>query len=792
MSIETISAPFPGERVLALSPGTAGEASTTALRRPNLFPGRALTEASLGQRQQWQSFHVATRATAWLPGIDNGLEVQIAIERQILEGGGQRQTAWLTVGKGIALAASGEDVVLQRPLHCRLDDLQVAAPAGFFDDGSGVGNIGPEGNLLAREVRATLGTLSDAARTALPPVGVLVLQPVTVDAADLDPLDPCDRSAFEEATADDPSAVEDWRISDAVRLVWYVWPGEWRHLPGLPDVTPEKLRNALAWTVFLAEADLARDDALPWDRFGVPIALLALDTSAAPLLLPLWLDRASVARSGGRARDAHLRRVGAGSALAADPRQPPLRQAQIEQLAEQVAAAGDLPPVELAKGFDRWLPPVGLLPKNCFDPLAQQSSFFPPQFDLDAAPVPVEQLDLAVRANAGLAPLDRHEPESVRLLVPVPLAYWEPRLLIREVVDAEFQRAVDRHLLERARALGARQGLRNKAALLSHALDGQVHDVPLFNADTSATELEGLKPWGPPPSGGGHRSALMTGYHEHYFDGANKPFVVNKGESLFVWVYLDPENPPRTLMLQWHTTLPLASIRAAATGAVAAPRPGAVPTPAPTPAPPAANWEQRAYWGENAIARGTDGTSSRLRVGDLPPVGKWVKLSVAADKLKLGGRGLDGMAFSLLDGRAAFGLAGSLNNHGWNKWFCNFLPDGARALGNEPWDLLSGNDLWAPFDIHDGVVPSLPDIVVQGSDGAVFGAPGAGATSSYRAVPNSGFNVRYLARPGWRGHFLQFSDASFVLKIAEPGSTTSTAPDRLRVWMYLDELTPPR
>ena len=168
-------------------------------------------------------------------------------------------------------------------------------------------------------------------------------------------------------------------------------------------------------------------------------------------------------RQGGRARDARLQR--AGTALAANSRLPSLWQAQIEQFAEQVAAAGDpSPPAsELAEGFGRFLPPVGLLPRNAFDPAARRSDFFPAGFDLDAAPVPVEQLDLAVRGNAALAPLNLASPESVRVLVPVPLQSWDPRLLITETIDPEFQQTLDRFLLNRARALGARQGLRVRA-----------------------------------------------------------------------------------------------------------------------------------------------------------------------------------------------------------------------------------------------------------------------------------------------------------------------------------------
>ena len=166
---------------------------------------------------------------------------------------------------------------------------------------------------------------------------MLVLQPVLVDTADLDPIDPCDRSACDEGTVDDVTAFEDWRIGDAVRLLWYVWPSEWHRM-----LAPEaQLRNALAWTIFQAEAALSSDDTLPWEPWGAAIALVALGASR----LPAWLDRASVVRQGGLARDARLQR--AGTAIAANSRLPSLWQAQIEQFAEQVAAAGDpSPPAE--------------------------------------------------------------------------------------------------------------------------------------------------------------------------------------------------------------------------------------------------------------------------------------------------------------------------------------------------------------------------------------------------------------------------------------------------------------
>ena len=218
--------------------------------------------------------------------------------------------------------------------------------------------------------------------------------------------------------------------------------------------------------IFDAEADLAPGAVLPWEQLGVPVALIALDAQ----LQPLFIDHASVVRRGGYGRDPRL--VVGNTLTTAQWRRAPLWQARIEQMAEQIADAGDPPPpaTALAQSFAR-LPPAGLLPTNALDlkvlPLNAateklSSDFFPGTFELDAVPVPIDGLDLAVREAASLAPIDMVVPDRVRVLVPVPQAVYEPRLLYEEVIDPEFQATLDRVLLARAGALGARQGLRSK------------------------------------------------------------------------------------------------------------------------------------------------------------------------------------------------------------------------------------------------------------------------------------------------------------------------------------------
>ena len=83
-------------------------------------------------------------------------------------------------------------------------------------------------------------------------------------------------------------------------------------------------------------------------------------------------------------------------------------------------------------------------------------------------------------------------------------------------------------------------------------------------------------------------------------------------------------NPPSEVMLQWYDGI----------------------------------WEHRVYWGANVIAWGTDGSASRRYMGALPPTGQWVRLAVPAAQVGLEGHSINGMAFTLYDGRATWDYAG--------------------------------------------------------------------------------------------------------------------------------------
>ncbi|WP_295888562.1 S8 family serine peptidase [uncultured Thiohalocapsa sp.] len=125
-----------------------------------------------------------------------------------------------------------------------------------------------------------------------------------------------------------------------------------------------------------------------------------------------------------------------------------------------------------------------------------------------------------------------------------------------------------------------------------------------------------------------HRSAIAAGIHHHGFKDTTEALAVEAGDMLFTYVYLDPANLPRSLALHFKTT--------------------------------AGTWA-RAYWGEDLQHPNwgfTSGTTEWMPLGALPPSGQWVRLEVSAALLGLEGTELDGMAFSLYDGRATWDYSG--------------------------------------------------------------------------------------------------------------------------------------
>jgi len=105
------------------------------------------------------------------------------------------------------------------------------------------------------------------------------------------------------------------------------------------------------------------------------------------------------------------------------------------------------------------------------------------------------------------------------------------------------------------------------------------------------------------------------GMTQHFFDNAVETLVIQKGDVLVAWVWLDPNDTPDEIMLQFHSRR--------------------------------AGWFHRAYWGANLIGFGADDSTQRRRMGELPAAGEWVKLTVAASDVGLvAGDELSGWAFT--------------------------------------------------------------------------------------------------------------------------------------------------
>ncbi|MFO0904384.1 MAG: PSD1 and planctomycete cytochrome C domain-containing protein [Pirellulales bacterium] len=155
--------------------------------------------------------------------------------------------------------------------------------------------------------------------------------------------------------------------------------------------------------------------------------------------------------------------------------------------------------------------------------------------------------------------------------------------------------------------------------------------VWIDDAAPPGAQLQGDTPWefvaAPQPVLSGEKATKRTapGLSQHFFTGASPGLKVGEGDKLFAYVYLDPANPPKEVMLQWND--------------------GA--------------WEHRAIWGENLIEWGASGTASRLPMGGLPKAGEWVRLEVEAAKVGLApGATINGWAFTQHGGTCYWDKAG--------------------------------------------------------------------------------------------------------------------------------------
>lgn len=622
MSTQPIQNSLLGEHIVALFPESAQQAREIWQRRLNLFEGRTLSDTALLVEQEARAGHLALSGQMISSGVVRGLEVGLEAHRG--EDGG---IDFFTLSPGLGLAATGEDLVVSAPLRIPAREVPLYDPDPPIE--------GP----------GRLGSLIDAESAS---AGVLILKPIIIEEVGKEASnDPCE---------EDPRnyAFEDWQRIDGCRLLFYRWPAAWP----LPPFGPT-WRNLLAYTIFEKERENGSSGYLPWEEVGLAIGLVGCHGGKVQ-----FIDGYSVVRSGGKGRRRALPAAQTGT--------PFLWQARMQQFAEQMAESGlGGTSIESFRTFFRFLPPAGLLPKEAITSVravgaaerAWRDRFFPERFLIEAAPVPLEELDLFLTESISLAPLDLSVPEPVRVLIPVPQSGFDPNLLLVEMLHPDFQEAIDRFVRLRTEWLYRREEMRRREEAIARAITGETPIYP--RPDPERLEEESADPQPPFSSTKAHLSDSFTGLHQHLFTGATSPLIVQPGDRLTAYLYLDPDRLPREVMLQWATI---------------------------------EGWNHRAYWGKSLIDWGEEGTASRRFMGPLPASGEWVRLEVPAALVGLEGAEVFGMAFTLFDGSAAWAHAGKSAAGASPKddlvWVGDTLPPGARqAVGNDHWTFIEANSL---------------------------------------------------------------------------------------------------
>jgi mono/diheme cytochrome c family protein len=120
-----------------------------------------------------------------------------------------------------------------------------------------------------------------------------------------------------------------------------------------------------------------------------------------------------------------------------------------------------------------------------------------------------------------------------------------------------------------------------------------------------------------------------TGIGQDSYDSGAAEIVVRPDEEVFAHVWLDPANPPKSVMIQFNT----------------------------------GEWKHRAVWGDaGAIPWGELGKPSRHHAGPLPEAGRWVRLAVPAKAMGLEpGMKIKGFALTQFDGHVRWDLVGGVS-----------------------------------------------------------------------------------------------------------------------------------
>ncbi|MDX1812466.1 MAG: hypothetical protein R3240_10990, partial [Gammaproteobacteria bacterium] len=435
------------------------------------FTGRTLSHTALIAEQVGRNGRQALTGQGFSRGVVTGLDVKKS-----------QDSKYFLISPGAGMVMTGEDVLVPRSLQIDFRDIHVYAPVDML---SGLGDTTSTSTdtLLARKLGPTLGELISNEIEILP-AGILVLQAVTSDIKGIgESRDPC-----EEDISND--AFENWQTADGFRLVYYVWPTDYLSLPSqnIPetDITELDWQNRIAYQIFEKEKTVTYH---PWDEFGLAIALAGFDEE--------WniqfVDVDAVARQGGKPRYHSLVENDFGTPFMWQARTQQFN-AQLTELTYQYSLSQSFSDeterqnyfrnsIQAISEYFRHLPPVGLLPKQALNFDNWQNYFFPSDYQVELVAVPMEQLDIVLEAAAPLEPFHIAQGDRVRIAVPVPQVWYEPRLLKTEEANQLFQQTVNRFSKNRALLLDQRLEVREKLSCLNKALTTEEKTFPTPDPD---------------------------------------------------------------------------------------------------------------------------------------------------------------------------------------------------------------------------------------------------------------------------------------------------------------------
>ncbi|MCG6156568.1 PSD1 and planctomycete cytochrome C domain-containing protein [Rubinisphaera margarita] len=189
------------------------------------------------------------------------------------------------------------------------------------------------------------------------------------------------------------------------------------------------------------------------------------------------------------------------------------------------------------------------------------------------------------------------------------------------------------------------------------------------NVQSSGAPLKLISSGDGPVLSGDKALQRTAGGLEQDFFSSGAEFSVPSGGTIFTHCYLDPENLPEAIMVQFHTD----------------------------------GWKHRAVWGtEEKIPFGKSDSTEKVLMGELPEAGRWVRLEVPAAKMGLKpGQKITGYAFTQFAGTVSWDRLGVVskidraNDPSWSfeVWKKknqgkrnNDLPDDLRNLvrGKQP------------------------------------------------------------------------------------------------------------